>query len=92
MSFDHIHRAMCHSQAKGSARLVLLVLAAYCHPKSSDAIISRKVIMKRSRVSRRAVTYALRTLEKLGEIRTELCDQEASRYTVTVGPRQDPPA
>lgn len=57
-----------HSQAKGSARLVLLALADHAGADGGDAYPSVRRLATRCGVSERTVQEALRTLAELGEI------------------------
>lgn len=60
-----------HSEAKGGALLVLLALADHAHEDGGGCYPSVAMIMKKTRLTERAVQYNLRKLEReLGEITT----------------------
>jgi len=57
-----------HSKATEGALLVLLALADHAHPDGTHAYPSVASLARMTRLSERAVQYALRELQQLGEI------------------------
>jgi Helix-turn-helix domain len=68
MSMRAVTWALHFSNSEKSARLVLIALADHANDDGAGACPSVATLMKKSRLSERAVQYALRTLEDLGEI------------------------
>ncbi len=68
MSVEALTRVFAHSEARLGARLVLLALADCAHDDGTNAYRSVKTLAEKTRMSQRAVQYALRLLERTGEI------------------------
>jgi hypothetical protein len=68
MSLEAMTWVFRHSTAEGGARLVLLALADTAHDDGSETYPSVDTLAMKSRLSRRAVQYALRKLEADGHI------------------------
>jgi hypothetical protein len=77
---------MAHSQARGSAKTVLLVLAERANDADAQAWPSVRRIAADAGISERSVSYALRKLVELGELKVEegRGRSHTSRYTVLV--------
>lgn len=68
MSFKAVDWVLDHSQAEGSARLVLIVLAENADQDDGSCWPSVNTIARRARISTRSVQYALRQLVDMGEL------------------------
>lgn len=74
-----------HSAARGSARAVLLVIAAHANPDGTNARPSVPTLARETGLDRATVHRALRKLEAAGEIRTKSGGgRKANRYTITL--------
>jgi hypothetical protein len=67
MSLQSIDAVLAHSQAKNSARLVLLVIAHHQN-QDGEAYPSISTLMRETNLSERSVQTGIRTLQKLNEL------------------------
>jgi hypothetical protein len=95
MSIEAVSWVLRHSEAKLGARLVLIALADHAHPDGSEAYPAVETLARHTRLSRRAVQSALRTLEAEGEIIPDGVGRNGTNcYRLTMGgaksaPRED---
>jgi len=91
MSVESISIALHHSQARGTAKLVLIGIAN--HDGDGGAWPKIETLAMYAGVSTRSVQYAIRELESLGEIKVEhqqggdekvRADRKPNRYTFTL--------
>jgi hypothetical protein len=77
---------MDHSQATGTALLVLLAIARTAGRTNAQAYLRVDTLAKRARVTRRNVQKALRELEALGELHSNIMGGRAgvNLYTIDV--------
>jgi Helix-turn-helix domain len=80
-----------HSRARGNARLVLISIAACRHRDGENAWPSVESLAREAGVSERTVQYAVRRLERLGELRVVRRNAdngrtERNRYDVIMSP------
>lgn len=68
MGFNSINLVLKHSKAKGSDRLVLLILAHHANDETGECFPSRQLISEESGIKERSLIYRLKALEALGEI------------------------
>jgi hypothetical protein len=76
-----------HSRTTGNARVLMLALAEYTHPKKGVAWPSLATLARRVGVTRRAVRRLLRHCEEAGELRVLSCGcgrGHTSRYRITL--------
>jgi hypothetical protein len=69
MGYKAVQRVMQHSRSKGSARLVLMVIATHADDKSLQCFPGRDLLCRESAMEERNLTYAIKKLESLGELR-----------------------
>jgi hypothetical protein len=74
-----------YSEARGSDRLVLLVIADRSDDDGTGCFRGKESIARMARVSRATVTAAIRRLQEIGELEVEQRPGRTSRYRVTVG-------
>ena len=60
---------MRHSRSKGSARLVLMVIATHANDKSLQCFPGRDLLCRESAMEERNLVYAIKKLEDLGELK-----------------------
>lgn len=68
MSVHAVSWVLSESEARGSNRLVLIVLADHASPDGTDSYPSVETIARQARISERSAQYALRALERDGHI------------------------
>ena len=68
MSYQATDAVLRYSQAENAARLVLLVIAAHADDRGRDSYPGVPLICRESRLSDRAVRYALKELVESGEL------------------------
>lgn len=71
MSFKAVDTALDYSEAEGSDRLVLVVIAEAANQEGHEAWPAIDTIARRSRVSRRTVFRSIKHLEEMGEIEVD---------------------
>jgi hypothetical protein len=81
---------LAHSKSRGTARMVLTVIAEAAHADGSGAYPSLDTIAERSGCTRSNVPRAIARLEALGELRVDRATdgQHSNRYTVLGLPGQ----
>lgn len=90
MSIEAITIALNHSQAKGSAKLVLLGICNHINPDNDGAWPSQERLANYANISDRAVRYAVDQLIELNEIRVEIAagssknQYKPNRYWLTL--------
>lgn len=68
MGYKTVESVMKHSRAKGSARLLLMVLATHADEVTLECFPGRDLLCQESAMSNRNVIRALKELETLGEL------------------------
>lgn len=68
MSYQAVNAVLKFSKSKNGARLVILVIAAHANAQGKDAWPNEQTICAEAQLGERAVRYAIRELEKLGEL------------------------
>lgn len=93
MSVSAVSWVLSESEARGSERLVLIVLADHASADGTDSYPSVETIALQARVSERSAQYALRALERGGHIaRGEDRPNGTRCYTVHMRPEDLRPA
>ena len=68
MSYQATEAVLRYSKADNAARLVLIVIAAHADERGRDSYPGVPLICRESRLSERAVRYAIRQLVESGEL------------------------
>ena len=68
MSWQSVRSVLQHSRSKGSARLVLIVVAEHADNDGTKSFPSLNMLMNEACLSERAVWYALKQLVDMGEL------------------------
>jgi helix-turn-helix protein len=92
VSFKTVETVLEHSKSRGSARMVLVVIAECANHEGSDAWPAVETIAHRAGISRASVYRQLKTLAELGELEVDSKGGKhgCNRYRVTlIGGAQD---
>jgi hypothetical protein len=86
MSWQASTAVLKYSQAKGSARLLLLAMSNYAGPDGSGVYPTIATLCEDTKLSERAVRYLLRQLEDAGELQRDpgVGRGNANRWTITL--------